>query len=49
MLGEALGRRDRPVAAAPTQWPPLYGMLRDRFAITWVMDVLSEYARPDHR
>lgn len=24
---------------APSQWSPLYGMLRDRFGVTWVVDV----------
>ncbi len=28
---------------APAQWAPLYGMLRDRFRVTWVVDVVSEY------
>lgn len=28
---------------APAQWAPLYGMLKDRFGITWVVDVVSEY------
>jgi len=28
---------------APAQWAPLYGMLKDRFGITWVADVVSEY------
>ena len=27
------------VPLAPAQWSPLYGMLRDRFGITWVVDV----------
>ncbi|MFE2596438.1 VOC family protein [Streptomyces sp. NPDC059396] len=27
----------------PAQWAPLYGMLKDRFGITWVVDVVSEY------
>ncbi|MDT0609191.1 VOC family protein [Streptomyces lancefieldiae] len=31
----------RSLAAA--QWAPLYGMLRDRFGVTWVLDVVSEY------
>ena len=26
------------------QWAPLYGMLKDRFGITWVVDVVSEYS-----
>ncbi|MGW7514437.1 VOC family protein [Streptomyces sp. NPDC054796] len=28
---------------APAQWAPLYGMLKDRFGVTWVLDVVSEY------
>ena len=32
------------VPLAPSQWAPLYGMLTDRFGITWVVDVVSEYA-----
>lgn len=28
----------------PAQWAPLYGMLTDRFGITWVVDVAVEYA-----
>ncbi|GAA1887425.1 VOC family protein [Streptantibioticus ferralitis] len=27
----------------PAQWAPLYGMLKDRFGVTWVVDVVSEY------
>ncbi|RCG26893.1 VOC family protein [Sphaerisporangium album] len=27
----------------PAQWAPLYGMLNDRFGVTWVVDVVSEY------
>lgn len=27
-------------APAPSQWSPLYGMLRDRFGVTWVVDVM---------
>ena len=29
-----------PLAASP--WAPLYGMLKDRFGITWVLDVAAE-------
>ena len=29
---------------APAGWSPLYGMLRDRFGITWVLDVEVTYA-----
>lgn len=28
----------------PAQWAPLYGMLTDRFGVTWVLDVVGEYA-----
>lgn len=28
---------------APAQWAPLYGMLKDRFGVTWVLDVVSGY------
>ncbi|MFJ5265215.1 VOC family protein [Streptomyces sp. NPDC088387] len=31
----------RPLEAA--QWAPLYGMLTDRFGITWVLDVTAPY------
>ncbi|NUO98441.1 MAG: VOC family protein [Nonomuraea sp.] len=31
----------RPLAAAP--WAPLYGMLKDRFGVIWVLDVVGEY------
>lgn len=27
----------------PAPWAPLYGMLTDRFGITWVLDVVAEY------
>ncbi|OKI09959.1 bleomycin resistance protein [Streptomyces sp. CB02923] len=27
----------------PAQWAPLYGMLKDRFGVTWVVDVVSQY------
>jgi len=26
---------------APAGWSPLYGMLKDRFGITWIVDVQS--------
>jgi PhnB protein len=26
---------------APSQWSPLYGMLKDRFGITWVFSLAS--------
>jgi PhnB protein len=29
---------------APAAWSPLYGMLKDRFGVTWVLDVESGYA-----
>ncbi|WP_322921430.1 VOC family protein [Nocardioides renjunii] len=28
---------------APSGWSPLYGMLRDRFGVTWVLDVAVAY------
>ncbi|GAA1537446.1 VOC family protein [Actinomadura kijaniata] len=31
---------------APAGWAPLYGMLKDRFGITWVLDVAGEYNAP---
>ncbi|MER6164537.1 VOC family protein [Streptomyces violaceorubidus] len=31
----------RPLGAA--QWASLYGMLRDRFGVTWILDVVREY------
>ncbi|WP_068066434.1 VOC family protein [Nocardia xishanensis] len=27
----------------PAQWAPLYGMLRDRFGVIWVLDVATPY------
>jgi PhnB protein len=29
---------------APSAWSPLYGMLTDRFGVTWVLDVAAPYA-----
>lgn len=29
---------------APSGWSPLYGMLKDRFGVTWVLDVESAHA-----
>lgn len=29
---------------APSGWAPLYGMLKDRFGVTWVLDVASAYS-----
>ena len=29
---------------APSGWTPLYGMLRDRGGVTWVLDVEVAYA-----
>ena len=28
---------------APAGWAPLYGMLKDRFGVVWVLDVTAEY------
>jgi PhnB protein len=30
----------------PAQWTPLYGMLRDRFGVTWVLDVAVAHPAP---
>ncbi|WP_434048911.1 MULTISPECIES: VOC family protein [Sorangium] len=30
----------------PSGWTPLYGMLEDRFGVTWVLDVATEYKAP---
>ncbi|WP_434587418.1 VOC family protein [Streptomyces sp. A5-4] len=27
----------------PAQWAPLYGMLKDRFGVVWVLDVANQY------
>lgn len=29
---------------APAQWSPLYGMLKDRFGITWILNVAGQGA-----
>ncbi|NEA50865.1 VOC family protein [Streptomyces sp. SID10815] len=29
---------------APSGWAPLYGMLTDRFGVTWTLDVATAYA-----
>lgn len=31
-------------ALGPSAWTPLYGMLRDKFGVTWVFDVEVAYA-----
>lgn len=31
-------------ALAPARWTPLYGMLTDRFGVTWVVDVVADVA-----
>lgn len=32
------------VPLEPAQWSPLYGMLTDKFGVTWVVDVAVQYA-----
>lgn len=32
------------VPLGPSGWAPLYGMVRDRFGVTWVLDVAAPYA-----
>ena len=29
---------------APSGWAPLYGMLKDKFGVTWVLDVAAAYS-----
>ena len=29
---------------APASWSPLYGMLKDRFGVVWVLDVVADYS-----
>lgn len=29
---------------ASSQWAPLFGMLTDRFGVTWVVDVVADYS-----
>jgi PhnB protein len=31
---------------APSDWAPLYGMLRDAFGVTWVLDVVTPWDPP---
>jgi PhnB protein len=31
---------------APANWSPLYGMLKDRFGVVWVLDVIAHSAAP---
>ena len=33
-------------ALAPAGWAPLYGMVKDQFGITWVLDVVASYTAP---
>lgn len=30
-------------AFGPAQWAPAFGMLSDRFGVTWILDVAAEY------
>ncbi|MEV6647851.1 VOC family protein [Amycolatopsis sp. NPDC051371] len=32
-------------AFGPAQWAPAFGMLTDRFGVTWIVDVAAEYAQ----
>ncbi|MFF4877137.1 VOC family protein [Micromonospora sp. NPDC000668] len=32
------------IPLGPAGWAPAYGMLRDRFGVVWVVDVVSEYS-----
>ena len=41
-LWEKLADRATVIAPlAPSQWAPLYGMIKDRFGVTWVLDVAA--------
>lgn len=31
------------VPLGPAEWAPLYGMLKDRFSIIWVVDIAASY------
>ena len=31
------------VPLGPAGWAPVYGMLRDRYGVVWVLDVVSDY------
>jgi PhnB protein len=31
------------IPMGPAGWAPAYGMLKDRFGVVWVLDVVSEY------
>ncbi|MGY2022317.1 VOC family protein [Nocardia gipuzkoensis] len=31
------------IPIGPASWAPIYGMLKDRFGVVWVLDVVSEY------
>lgn len=33
-------------AFGPAQWAPAFGMLTDRFGVTWILDVAAEYVQP---
>lgn len=32
-------------AFGPAQWAPAFGMLADRFGVTWIVDVAAEYTQ----
>ncbi len=32
-------------AFGPAQWAPAFGMLADRFGVTWIVDVAAEYVQ----
>lgn len=32
------------IPMGPAGWAPAYGMLRDRYGVVWVVDVVSEYS-----
>jgi len=32
-------------AFGPAQWAPAFGMLADRFGVTWIVDVAAAYTQ----
>lgn len=38
-VGEARGGLGATQKLAPSGWAPLYGMIEDKFGVTWVLDV----------
>ena len=43
-MGQARRRRHLIEKYGPAQWAPGFGMLTDRFGVTWILDVAAPYA-----